>query len=325
MKEIAKTAFLPKENLPETDVAEKAYNSLLPLSDVQSIFMKKLPNYCIYGAVLLSLFSLASCVSSSDAPDVTIAGDRTSAGENFRMPTAAVPYYYYLVSIGPQEWGPAVAGEEPPPPRDVVEPLIVETLANQHYIRATRETPMPSLVIGYAWGTANVDEIDFGGEDEEGNPIGPQQVNRKQMLSLVATRHTDTSPNSIDMNLAVPPLDEGRHFILIAAYDINAFPKKGEVSNDEDKKARKRPKPLWRMRLSTPNRHTTLTQALPVMLESGREFIGQDQMLPETVSGRVRSGTVTIGEMTVKSEGDASEEAAPSDASEQAQQAPSEK
>jgi hypothetical protein len=239
------------------------------------LFARIVPPLC---AVAL----LSSCGTFGDyGSEVTVAADRTKAGAKFVPPTAEKPAYYYLVSVGALELGAVYAGEQKPPENSEVEPQIVQALAKQHYVRATAATPKPSLVIAYAWGSINPDELDTG--DPE---VPPAQLNRGQMLALVTTNKTDTTPNSIDMTLNVPDLSDGRHFLLIGAYDAKSFEpgKKRAI--------------LWRAKLSTPNSSTSLAAAIPGLLDKGGDFLGQDG-LPATIYEKIRKGTVTVGDAEV--------------------------
>ncbi|MDR0901757.1 MAG: hypothetical protein LBM92_03195 [Opitutaceae bacterium] len=226
---------------------------------------------------------LSSCGTFGNyGTEVTVAADRTKAGAKFVPPTAEKPAYYYLVSVGALELGAVYAGEEKMPGDSEVEPLIVTHLAKQNYIRAATDTPKPSLVIAYAWGSINPDEIDTGDPD-----LPPAQVNRGQILAIVSTNKSNTMPGSPEMLMDTPDLSDGRHFLLIGAYDLDSFGpgKKRSI--------------LWRAKLSTSNSGgVTLAAALPTLLDKGSDFFGQDG-LPVTLIEKIRKGTVTVGEATV--------------------------
>jgi hypothetical protein len=238
--------------------------------------------------LLMLCLALTSCVGMMDGPpDVTVAADRTKAGQKYRPPTAEKPQYYVLGTVGALELGAVYAGEESMPPRDDVEPLIIAALEKQNFRQATGTTPKPALVIIYAWGSINPDDLDMG---DTGTP--PMQLNEGQMLAIVSTDKDDRTPGSFDRNYNLPDITEGRHFILIGAYDYATFPIK-----DTGKKRTI----LWRAKLSVPNRSATLAQSIPTLLETGADFFGQDGP-STTLTGRLRKGAVEIGEAKVVEE-----------------------
>lgn len=112
------------------------------------------------------------------------------------------------------------------------------------------------------------------------------------MLALVATNKDDLTPGSFDRNHNIPDITEGRHFILVGAYDYASF----EPNNPKGKRTI-----LWRARLSVPNSSATLAQSIPALLETGADFFGQDGP-STTLAGKLRQGTVKIGETQVVEE-----------------------
>ncbi|OAM88082.1 hypothetical protein OH491_06390 [Termitidicoccus mucosus] len=215
---------------------------------------------------------VAACVSDSGAPptDVTVAAERSKAAPNFEPPTAEAPAYYAFRSIGGVELGAIYAGEQIPP-RDEVEPLVEKALAGRHYLKAGKGTPPPSLVIAYAWGSINAEDGD--------------RRTRERMLSLVTTNKMNLEEGSVDLARNPPNLDDGRYFLVVAAFD-----------RAELKAGRK--KMLWRSKLSTGSAGTTLTEMLPSFLNAGADFFGQDG-LPAVLDGKLKEGVVTIGDAEV--------------------------
>lgn len=237
---------------------------------------------------LVLCLALTSCVGMMDGPpDVTVAADRTKAGEKYRPPTPEKPQYYVLGTVGALELGAVYAGEAPMPVRNEVEPLIVTALEKQNFRQAGEKTPPPTLVIIYAWGSINPDEIDMGDPDAP-----PVQLNTGQMLRIVATKNDDLTPGSFDRNYNLPDITEGRHFLLIGAYDYASF----DLGDPKRKRTI-----LWRARLSVPNTSATLAQSIPALLETGADFFGQDGP-STTLAGKLRKGTVEVGEAKVVEE-----------------------
>jgi hypothetical protein len=238
---------------------------------------------------LILCLALTSCVGMMDGtPDVTVAADRTEAGKKYKPPTAEKPQYYVLGTVGALELGAVYAGEETMPPREEVEPLIIAALEKQNFRLATNTTPKPALVIIYAWGSINPDELDMG--DTETPSV---HLNEGQILAIVSTDKDDRTPGSFDRNYNLPDITEGRHFLLIGAYDYATF-----AIKEAEKKKRTI---LWRAKLSVPNRSATLAQSIPTLLETGADFFGQDGP-STTLAGRLRKGTVEIGEAKIVEE-----------------------
>lgn len=237
---------------------------------------------------LVLCLALASCAGMTDGrPEVTVAADRTKAGEAYRPPTPGKPQYYALATVGALELGAVYAGEAPMPGRNDIEPLIVAALEKQHFIRATSGTPPPTLAIIYAWGSINPDEMDA--DDAEMPPV---QLNTGQMLRIVSTKNDDLAPGGFDRNYNLPDITEGRHFLLIGAYDYASLAKAG---------GRQKRTILWRAKLSVPNASATLAQSIPALLETGADFFGQDGP-STTLTGKLRKGTVEIGDAKVVEE-----------------------
>ncbi|MDR2674366.1 MAG: hypothetical protein LBC18_05730 [Opitutaceae bacterium] len=202
--------------------------------------------------------------------DVTVAAERSRASPGFEPPTAEAPMYYAFRSVGGVELGAIYAGGQIPP-RDEVEPLVEKALASQHYLKAGRGTPPPALVIACSWGSINAED---GG-----------RRTRERMLSLVTTNKMNLEEGSADLARNPPNLDDGRYFLVVAAFD-----------RAELKAGRK--KMLWRAKLSTESAGTTLTEMLPALLNAGADFFGQDG-LPSVLDGKLKDGVVTIGEAEV--------------------------
>lgn len=232
---------------------------------------------------LIMIFSAASHAAKPKTEEVIVASDRPASGKNFRIPTKARPVYYQIISAGVQELGELVAGEHLPT-QEEVEPLVIKALASQYYFPANKEHPEPSLLIVYNWGSINPDEM--GGDASDPDAPPPDQLNRGQMLSIVATNKLDLSPNGVDRNLFVPDLSSGRYFLLVGAYDMAALAKGKKVM-------------LWRTRLSTYNSGMEMAAAIPMLLDAGASSFGSDGY-PSSVRGKVRTGHVTIGEAKVE-------------------------
>lgn len=245
--------------------------------------MKRLPSFTF---ALIAVFALSSCVVfERPPPEVIAAADRSVAGRDYSPPTAKNPQYYVLTTVGGLELGAVYAGEKIPP-REQIEPLIVNALEKQHFRLATEKTPSPQLVIVYAWGSMNPDTLDLGNTN-----VPPAQLNTREMMSLVTTSKTHVVPGNIDNAVDMSVIYEGRYFILVGAYDYATF-------NKPAKPGGKKRTVLWRAKLSTGNIGTTLNEAIPVLLEMGADFFGADGAAA-TLSTRLRKGSVEIGEAKV--------------------------
>jgi len=253
------------------------------------------PRYSRLGSLshaLAALLLATSGILLRAAPgdmDVLVASDRTEAGKNFAPPTEKTPCYCLIASAGPMEMGEAGPDEKIPADKEVA-PLVMKALGQQHYLPINNEHPDPTLLIIYTWGSINPDTLDVDTGNEAGDTTSVQ-LNTKQMLGIVATNKVDLSPNGVDRDLFLPPLDEGRYFLLVGAYDYAAI-----KAGKPHAKAM-----LWRTRLSIYNTGggaDSLAEALPRMLESGAASFGADGY-PKQLLNKSKKGTVKIGEAKV--------------------------
>jgi len=239
-------------------------------------------------AAVALLLSPAILRAARDNFEIKVAADHPHNGTKFTMPAAQKPAYCMFVSAGAQQLGAAIAGEKLPAQQEV-EPQVLKALARQFYLPVDARHPKPEYVIVYNWGVINPDNMVADGDPSDPDFAPSTQLNRQQMLSVVATNKLDLAPNGVDRDLFLPSLSDGRYFILVGAYDCAAL---------EAGKPRQQAM-LWRTRLSVySSANYDLAAAVPMMLDAASGAFGADGY-PKSVVGKLREGRVDIGEAKV--------------------------
>jgi hypothetical protein len=236
----------------------------------------------LLGLVLL-LPTRAACANPPEC-EINVNVDLTEAGKKIPLPTRANPAYYLPVAGGFQEEGAAVASADKPPPRLKVLHLLAVALAGQGYLVMGPNTPPPSVLLTFTWGSMNP-EIDEMGDSET---PADAFYNQGQMLALVGG-HT---LNNLDLYMEREPVMQGakedRFFVIVSAYDFAAAQQKKKVL-------------LWRAKMSTPSAHVTFGEVVAGLIKSGAPHFGRETERPVWVSAPLdNQGRVELGELTVK-------------------------
>lgn len=219
--------------------------------------------------------------------------DLTPEGRAWPMTTRAAPQYYVPVSAGFQDFGGIIAGIDAPPPAEVLKLLTAE-LAKQGYRAATEETPPPTLVLFFTWGTLNTDTV----ADADGNE---RQRNRQQILRFLGGEKIGLGDRTFDPLTApvagltaidadardlLDAATEDFYVAVVSAYDLASV------------QARQR-KLLWTTRIATFSRGFDFAQTLPAMLAIGGAHFGREtsrpawmraseKFRPDTTPGEIR-------------------------------------
>jgi len=265
-----------------------------------------------------SLLSLASLVLAVQLPAasnpkiyVNIVGDVFAPG--YVAPKPDQPAYYVLYDAGFIERGDPVANDNPPPAADV-------TRALSQYLPASNFLPAsaahgPTLLLVAHWGVMRNDTMEISPPFE----IRPSLRARIRLVSTpdiaqrIERELTDRIyRRELRSNIAWPrmlsntdqdALDVARddhYFVIVTAYDYAAALKK-QIS------------PVWRVKLSTYTRRTSMADALPSLIRNGRTYFGRST--PEPVNDRMllRPETeVKLGELQILGEAPPPAEIAPS-------------
>jgi hypothetical protein len=177
--------------------------------------------------------------------------------KDFPRPTPAKPAYYLAMAGGYHAEGPQRAHDNAEAvTADAVWPTLEKTLAAQGYLRATKETPPPSLLIVFHWGALSPNVMEVGDQ--------PLIVNEKNAGNLVGVtrvdRHLESEFGEMYRNATEP-----RYLIIVTAFDY------AKAAAKQRQKV-----VVWRTRLSVPMVGTTLPDAIVPMIVTGAPFFGRD-------------------------------------------------
>ena len=125
--------------------------------------------------LLLALVPLPGLAGRSTT-EVNVNVDFTEAGRKLTPPTRDHPTYYLPLVGGYGERGEVVAGEKVPPPSPVLHEL-ARTLANNGYLVAGTQTPVPTVLLTFSWGSMKPKIESFGDSQVF--------LNQKEMVALV--------------------------------------------------------------------------------------------------------------------------------------------
>lgn len=205
------------------------------------------------------------------------------------------PQYYVAASLGFRDLGPAIPGfSEPPPDKDVVY-LLSSELAKQGYLPATPQSPPPTLLLIYTWGTLNAER--FSGPD----PSYVRQLNHGQLLRFLGGEKVGIKKGFFDSYTAPAPgltaqsyagqriadvAREDLFVIAVAAYDYS------------DAMELKRRPPVWTTRISTPSLGFSFSNVFPTMLAIGGQQFGRHTPNPVWVNASEKfKPDVRLGEL----------------------------
>ncbi len=255
-------------------------------------------------AVVLTLLLLTPTVSRAGLWDLirshrdleVITVTEMSGHGQFLAPASPErPHYYIAASLGYRDLGASIAGfSEPPPDKDVIH-LISSELAKQGFLPAKPDSPRPSLLLVYTWGTLNAERF-YGGD-----PSYSTQMNHGQMVRFLGGSKVGlgrdffnplTAPivgltaQSFDARNIYEVAREDLYVIVVSAYDL-------EAALD-----RKRQPPLWVTRIAAPSLGFSFGNVLPAMLAIGGQQFGRDTERPVWVNASDKfKPSVHLGEL----------------------------
>lgn len=226
--------------------------------------------------------------------EVITVTDMTAEGKKLQPPTPANPVYYAGFSLGFNDLGGLMGGEKIPPKEDMLR-TITKVLAEQGYKLAGKNTPAPSVILAYSWGTLYADTgFNFKGRSRPRNQL--------QILGFLGGSKLGFSNNDFDPMTA--PLGGGLMFkdadatdflmmstddfyiATVAAYDFAALMQA------------KQKKLLWITRISCPAKGYWLADVMPTMMSVAGPNIGRETAKPVwvNVSDKYRP-SVTLKEL----------------------------
>lgn len=221
--------------------------------------------------------------------------EMTPEGRQFTPATPAQPQYYVATSLGYQDFGSVIAGIKAPPPAEV-QRLIGAELAKRGYRAAAPDTPAPTLVLAYAWGTLNAETMSGQNDTPEA------QINHAKIVAFLGGKKVGLDDNFFSpftapaAGLQATDFDardlydiarEDFFVIVVSAYDL------AEIRQH-------RKKLLWMTRISAPSRGFELADIAPAMLKIASAHFGRETERPVWMTATEKfKATVTPGELKV--------------------------
>jgi hypothetical protein len=231
--------------------------------------------------------------------EVNFVGDLYALGRDAPRPAPGKPVYYLPIVTGCVELGPAVPGDLQPSTHQMVHDLAGALFA-QGYL-ATHEVPLPpsanssrqkayagppKLVLVFSWGAVHAEKLDGGlGGDATTSTNPAEVINKGEMIGLIAGKDFDST---VDFSSKTEDILEGigddRYFVMIAAYDFDAY-------FQRHKKVQ-----LWVAKMSVRTAGVTMPQVMPSLIRTGGPLLGTETRGPKIVDvPAVPDGTVEMG------------------------------
>jgi hypothetical protein len=232
---------------------------------------------------------------------MAVVAEQAHPSAKIALPTPDHPTYYVAYDAGYIEEGDPIAGEMPPAAAEVAQ-VLHGTLASKNYLPATAQS-MPSVLFIYHWGRLSHDSMQIRSSFR-------LEPNLKARLVLIATTKQAGEIGNYLMNRRMGVTDpafrvpgflgiqerdvldlarDDRYFVIVSAYDYNAF-------------TRREAKLLWRAKMSTRSPGVAMADALPALLREGGSYFGRNLDETQTVrapllpEGRVGVGTPKVEE-----------------------------
>jgi hypothetical protein len=250
----------------------------------------------------------AARVAGSDLP-VDVVVDMTPEGRKVAPPAPHKPVFYLPVLGGYMERGAVYAGEPAPPPPLEVAHLVAVTLAEQGYLVTNANSP-PSIVLSVFWGSLNPVTMKLGGGS------GPGMIlNETEMLALVGGNTLKNLDLHYERENVMQGAERDRFFVVLSAYDYNAYAKSKKVAAAAVQARTRTPQPkrvlLWQAKMSAPSNRVELAEVLPALVKAGGPQFGRETIRPKTVFTPLPEGRVEIGTPEVTGDAPPSAEAGP--------------
>ena len=231
-------------------------------------------------------------LARSEEPEVLIASDVLVGDDEVTRPTKETPIWYYLYGGSERSLGQSVAGERMPPQSEF-EQQLTDMLAKQGFVRSEMGGAMPSIIIVYSFGSANLDIMEWSDSsmDAEGNETTSTDgiiLNHREMATLTgASKARFEQLNSDQIDAINEAMAEDRLYVQLAAFDAEAL---------KTKKKRM----LWRTSMTISSRRNSLSTAFPAMLASAAPYFGADIKTPAVITEDDRRNTsVDLGDLEV--------------------------
>lgn len=246
-------------------------------------------------AALLADFKFLDWILGQRDLEVITVTDATPAGRQWPTPSPQQPQYYVALNFGFRDLGGVMGGITEPKSADALR-TIAAALAKQGYLPAKEDSPPPTLILGFLWGTLNADWMPSMSTD-----LPDSQLNRQQIVRFLGGGKVGLGEDFFDpltpsiAGLTTLNVDAQRLFemsredffvAVIAAYDLESL------------RQHKKKKLLWTTRIACPSLGFNLPETMPAMLAIATPHIGRETSAPvwKRASEHYRPD-VKIGEM----------------------------
>ncbi len=243
---------------------------------------------CPFAKLLAIVTILTAVTAAAPRPsDILVIADVTPAGKEAPQASAERPVHYEPVWVGFRELGAVVAGERVPP-AEAAKQNLSDALRKILHLPAGQDTPPPTVVVFFAWGTLYPDTVTTPGSSPDGQDE-TISFNSAQMLGFLGAHKLAKLPGfSLDKERVLAAAREDQYFLAVAAYD--------RVSLQQRKR-----KLLWMTRIATDSLRVWLPNVLPEMVASAAPFFGKDSDLPVWIDPNDRrKADVQIGTPEVR-------------------------
>ncbi len=241
---------------------------------------------------------------------LTVITECTPAGGEVQPATAEHPVYVLVHPAGRHDYGRPVAGEDAPPAADLQRDLDA-ALASAHYLPADQRHP-PALLLFLNWGihaspgyaaqdpdygnlldraalvagrafarelARVLEQDDMSGASHSKRPWGFQQKGMTPVTPAVLFQgfsplESFRRRSTLNERL-LTQISQDCYYVIVSAFDYTAL-------------ARGDRRLLWRTKLTTQTIGSTMTAALPALIQAGTRHFGRPMAAPEllTVGGK---------------------------------------
>ena len=248
--------------------------------------MKSASRFLVVGAALLFTEAVltaggAFSLFSSSRGSVIVNTDMTPEGRMLALPTPEAPVYYLGQSLGCRLG--SIPGDRLPVEKELTQ-IVVDALAKQGYLGATKGVHEPTLFLILLWGELqprNNDLLWFLGYDPRQDIAAPSGIG--QLGPEVFLRNC----RSPEVERILAYANEPVYGIIVTAFEYKS-------ANTEH------PVAYWQTRIALPANGKSMASAMPVMVMSAGPVFGRETkkaLLCDT--NEARKGNVSLGELEV--------------------------
>lgn len=232
--------------------------------------------------------------------EMTVFTELTDFGRSLPATSPENPVRFVVHVKDDMVMGVGVAGENTPSPKQL-ETTLYNALAKQGFLPATKDGPVPGLVLIFHWGSHNRLDYDLAGLFpelhrqhvlERATLVGGHAFNRE------VARMFDYGPLPKDrtpkMSALLSQTNSHLYYAVVSAYDFESV-------------AKDAPRLAWRTTMTVTSTGVSMDEGLPPLVVTAGDFFGREMDEPSAIWTNVRLGTVELGPLRFIGEVDESE------------------